>query len=59
MSTQTTAFTAAGAGAAFTIQPGQSVTNDGFASDAPWPYVAVKVVSISGTDAAVTVGVGA
>ena len=38
---------------------GTTVTNDGFPSDAPWPYVAVKVVSISGTDAAVTVGVGA
>ncbi len=42
-----------------TLTLGTAVTNDGFASDAPWPYLAVKVVSISGTDAAVTVGVGA
>ena len=41
-----------------TLTLGTTVTNDGFASDAPWPYVAVKVVSISGTDAAVTVGIG-
>ena len=38
---------------------GTAITSDGFVGDAPWPYVAVKVVSISGTDAAVTVGVGA
>lgn len=42
-----------------TLTLGTAVTNDGFASLAPWPYVAVKVVSISGTNAAVTVGVGA
>ena len=42
-----------------TLTLGTVVTNDGFASDSPWPYLAVKVVSISGTNAAVTVGVGA
>ncbi len=38
---------------------GTAVVADGFASDAPWPFIAVKVVSISGTGAAVTVGLGA
>lgn len=42
-----------------TLTLGTAVTNDGFASDAPWPYLAVKVVSISGTNAAVTASVGA
>jgi hypothetical protein len=31
---------------------------DGFASDAPWPSVYAELVSVSGTDAAVTVTVG-
>ncbi len=35
-----------------------AITNDGFASDAPWPFLATKVVSISGTEAAVTAAVG-
>lgn len=42
-----------------TLTLGTAVVCDGFASDAPWPYIATKVVSISGTNAAVTVGVGA
>lgn len=42
-----------------TLTLGTSVTNDGFPGDAPWPYLTVKVVSISGTNAAVTVAVGA
>ena len=42
-----------------TLTLGTAVTTDGFASDAPWPYIATKVVSISGTDASVSASMGA
>lgn len=37
-----------------TLTLGTSSTSDGFASNAPWPYVRGNVSSISGTNAAVT-----
>jgi hypothetical protein len=38
---------------------GVAVTNDGFASDAPWRYIRAELVSISGTNAQATVWMGA
>lgn len=42
-----------------TLTLGTTVTSDGFASQAAWRYIVVRVSAISGTDAAVTVNVGA
>ena len=38
---------------------GVAVVTDGFASDAPWRYIRALVTSISGTNAQVTVWMGA
>src|SRR3990167_7389421 len=36
-----------------------TASNDGFATDAPWAHIRANVTSISGTDASVTVYMGA
>jgi len=41
-----------------TLVLGVTAVSDGFASDAPWEYVRGNVVSISGTDAEVTLWMG-
>lgn len=41
-----------------TLTLGTSSTSDGFASDAPWPYVRGNCTAISGTNASVTLYMG-
>lgn len=45
--------------ATISLTLGTVTTTDGFASDAPWKVIRARVTSISGTDAAVTVWMGA